>query len=205
MHSCTPGKDTILAEEFQKHLSKNDRKHGVIDQGKDRKKASKRKCIDRQYRLQDNSDVAHKDVKMYCDTNQFPALPFCGSRPKPHGARSLGKNYHIRFDPNIDHGICAILRIPYACVACTSMLGQPWISGVQSTKQARYQPFINCTYWPVLGPYKNRNIIHLTPKSIPSKASDEIHQMVFDGISENMASLVQLCMYDAINYIWIKK
>ena len=66
-------------------------------------------------------------------------------------------------------------------------------------KQARYQPVINCTYWPVLGPYKNWNIINLTQKSIPSEVFDEIHQVVFDGISKNMASLVQSGMYGAIN------
>ena len=114
--------------------------------------------------MQDNDDVAHKYVKMYCDTNKFTALLLCGSHPKPHGARGLGKNYHISFDPNLGHGIRAIFRITCACVSCTSMLDQPWISGVQSTKQARYQHDINCNYWPVLGQYSNCNIIHLTPK-----------------------------------------
>ena len=79
------------------------------------------------------------------------------------------------------------------------MLAQPWISGVNSTKQASYQPVINCTYWPVLVPYNNWNIIHLTPKSIPSETFDEIHQVVLDKISENMVSLVQSGMYGAIN------
>ena len=79
------------------------------------------------------------------------------------------------------------------------MLDQPWISDVHSTKQARYQPVINCTYWPVLSPHNNCNIIHVTPKSIPSEAFDEINQVVIDGISENMASLVQSGMYGALN------
>ena len=78
------------------------------------------------------------------------------------------------------------------------MLDQPWISGLQSTKQARYQPIINFTYQQVLGPYKDWNIIHVTPKSTTSEAFDEIHQVVLDGISEYMASLVQLVMYGAI-------
>ena len=47
MHSCTPKKDVSLDKQFQKNLSKDDRKHGVIDQGKDRKISSKRKCTDR--------------------------------------------------------------------------------------------------------------------------------------------------------------
>ena len=62
---------------------------------------------------------------MYCDTNQFPALPFFGPHPKPRGARGLSKHYHLRFDQKLGHGICAIRRIPCACVACKSMLGKP--------------------------------------------------------------------------------
>ena len=72
-HSCTQKKDISLAKQFQKHLSNDDRKHGVISQGKDRKRASKRKSTYREYHVQDNADVAHKYVNMYCDTNQFPA------------------------------------------------------------------------------------------------------------------------------------
>ena len=34
MHSWTPKKDASLAKEFQKYMSKDDNKHGVIDQGK---------------------------------------------------------------------------------------------------------------------------------------------------------------------------
>ena len=32
MHSCTPKNDVSLVKEIQKHLYKDDRKHGVIDQ-----------------------------------------------------------------------------------------------------------------------------------------------------------------------------
>ena len=56
-----------MSKQFQKCLSKEHRKHGVIDQVKHSKIASKRKCVDREYHVQDNSDVAHKEVKMYCD------------------------------------------------------------------------------------------------------------------------------------------
>ena len=75
-----------------------------------------------------------KDVKIYCNTNQFPALTFCGPHSKPHGARGLSKNYHLRFDPKLAMGVCAICRIPCAFVACTSMLEKPWISGIPSDK-----------------------------------------------------------------------
>ena len=67
-----------------------------------------RKWTKRKYHVQDNVDVELKDVKMYCNTNQFPTLPFCGPHSKPHGARGLGKQYHLRFDPKLGIGKCAI-------------------------------------------------------------------------------------------------
>ena len=69
MNYCTQKNDVSLAKKFQKHLSKEHRKNGFIDQGKCRKRASKMKWTDRQYHVQDNSDIAHKDLKMYFDTN----------------------------------------------------------------------------------------------------------------------------------------
>ena len=111
----------------------------------------------------------------------------------------LSEHYHFRFDPKLGHGICVICRIPCAWVACTSMHEKPHISDSSSKKQARYQPVINCTYWPVLGPYNNCNIIHLSPKSTPFETFEEIHQVVLDKICDNMASLVQSGKYGAIN------
>ena len=77
-------------------MSKENHKHGVIDQVKQRKRPSKRKWIDGEYHVHDNADVSHKYTKMYCDTNQFPELTFCGPHPKPHGARGLSEHYHLR-------------------------------------------------------------------------------------------------------------
>ena len=61
--------------------------------------------------------------------------------------------------------------------------------------------FLCCMHinWPVMVPYNNCNIINLTPKSTPFKAFDEIHKVVLDVISENMASLFHSVMYSAIN------
>ena len=134
MHSCTPKNDVGLAKEPQKHLSKENSKHGIIDKGNYRKISSKRKWTDREYHVQDNADVAHKYLKMYCDTNQFLTLPFCGSHKNHHGAKGLSKHYHLRFDPKLGHGIFEIDHILCAYIACTSMLEKPWISGIQSKK-----------------------------------------------------------------------
>ena len=84
-----------------------------------KKRIMKIKWTDREYHVQDNADVEQKDVKMYCNTNQFPDLSFCGPNSKTHGSRGLSKHYHLCFDPKLGMGICAILRIPCSCVACT--------------------------------------------------------------------------------------
>ena len=100
-------------------MSKDNRKHGPIDQRKYRKIACKIKWIDREYHVQDKDDVTDKEVKIYCDTNQSPELTFCGPHPRPHGKRGLSKHYHLLFEPKIDNGVCAIHRIPWDCVVCT--------------------------------------------------------------------------------------
>ena len=136
---------------------------------------------------------------MYCNTSQFPELSFSGPHSKPHGKIGLSKHYHLCFDTKLGMGVCAILRIPCSCVACTSMLDKPWISGISSDKQDRYKTVTKCTYWSVLGSFNNSNIIQLSPKSTSSDAFDEIHKVVIDRISDNMASLVESGKYGAIN------
>ena len=86
------------------------------------------KWTDRHYRVQDISDVELKDVKIYCNTNQFAEISFSGPHSKSHDARGLSKHYHFLFDQKLRNGVCAICRIPCACVACTSILDKPWIS-----------------------------------------------------------------------------
>ena len=114
-----------------------------------------RKWIDRQYHVQDNADASHQDLRMYCNTNQFLELPFCGLHSKPHGARGLSKHYHLRFDPKIGNVVCEIRRIPCYCVTCKSMIDKPGISGIPSYEKERYKPVTKCTNWPVLGSFNN--------------------------------------------------
>ena len=110
----------------------------------------------------------------------------------------LINHYHMRFDPKLGHGICAICRIPCACVVFTPMRDKPWIS-VIPLKKSHYQPVTNFTYWPVLGSYNNWNIIELSPKLTTFKDFDEIHQVVLDRISDNMDLLSQSGIYGTIN------
>ena len=98
-------------------------------------------------------------MKIYCNTNQFPSLSFCGPHFKPHGTRGFGKHFHFNFNPKLGMGISAIRHILCTFVACTAMLDKPSISGIPSDKQERYKPVTKCTYWPVLGSFNNWNII----------------------------------------------
>ena len=157
------------------------------------------KWTERQYHVQDIADFSHQYVRIYRNTNQLPVLPFYGKHSKSHCARGLSKYYNFCFDTKLGNGVCVTCRIPCACVACTSMLDKPCKSGIPPDEQERYKPVTKCTYWPVLGPFNNSNKIQLSQKSTPYDAFDEIHQVVIDGISDNMASLVASGNYGAIN------
>ena len=67
---------------------------------------------------------------MYCNNNQLPELPFCGTHYKPHGARGLCKHYNFSFDTKLGNGAYAIFRIPCSYVTHTLMLDTPWIYGI---------------------------------------------------------------------------
>ena len=104
IHTGTENKDLSLAREFKDRLEGEHRKNGAIDQGKSRKRFMEIKWTEGKYHVQDNASVELKDVKMYCNTNKFPSLPFCGPHSKPHGSRGLSNHYHLRFDPKLDMG-----------------------------------------------------------------------------------------------------
>ena len=89
-----------------------------------------RNWTDREYHVEDNSDVAHLDVKMYCKINQFPSLPFFGPHFKPHGPRVFFKHYYFIFDTKLGNSVCEIFCIACACVACTTKLDKTWLSGI---------------------------------------------------------------------------
>ena len=78
MHAGTENKHVSLAKESKDHLEGEHRQNGVIDQVKSRTRFMKRKWTERKYHVQDNASVELKDVNIYCNTNNFPALPFCG-------------------------------------------------------------------------------------------------------------------------------
>ena len=53
----------------------------------------------------------------------------------------MSKHYHLRFDTKLVNDVCAISRIPCACVVCTTVLGKPWIYGIPLKKTRTLSPF----------------------------------------------------------------
>ena len=103
------------------------------------------------YHVQKDADVTHKDVNIFCNTNQFPSFPFCCPHTKPHGVIGFSKHYNIQFDPKQGHGICEILQITCSCVEFKSMSYTPWNPSFTPQQQRHYQPVIYLAYWQVVG------------------------------------------------------
>ena len=89
--------------------------------------------------MQGDSDIPHKYLNMFCDTNQFPSLQLFVPHTKPNGIRGLIKNYLFWFNTRLGYGICEIGQITCICVECMSMLDKPWVTFLAPNKQSCYQ------------------------------------------------------------------
>ena len=118
-------------------------------------KSPQKNCRYREYHVQETEDVEHQYVQMYCTTNHFPPLSFCGQHKKTHGVSGLGKYYNMSFDTKLGYGTCAIRCIPCACTQCTPMLDKTWSTGGSSYQQPQYQLVKYFTDWPLLGYFNN--------------------------------------------------
>ena len=67
--------------------------------------------------------------------------------------------YHIRYDPDLDEGFCAMRRIPCACTGCVEQLSKPWLPNLEKTQQPRYviEPE-TCKYSSILHGYNKWDI-----------------------------------------------
>ena len=97
------------------------------------------------------------------------------------------------------HGKFAIQIISCVCISYTNILDKTWAYGIDPTKQPHYQPVVECIYWPVLDSFNNWNIIQFTNKTTSSEEFYAVHKVFLDGISDNIAYLVQIGKYGVIN------
>ena len=73
--------------------------------------------------------------------------------------------YHIRCDPELGKGFCAMRRIPCACSRRVEQLSKPWLSNLGKTQQPRYviEPE-TCMYFSILRGYNKWYISKLNLK-----------------------------------------
>ena len=135
----------------------------------------------------------------FYNTNKFSALPFYCTHLKPPGVNGLSKNYHMRLDTKIGCSTCEICCIPCDCMKCASTLDKLWKSGMTPHQQPHYKPVKDFTYWTVLGYFNKWNLIQFSNKATTRDGVANINQIVLDGISINLAELVQTCQYRAMN------
>ena len=84
MYLCLKDPDSVSPAKLYSDLSRQIKRRAI-----------KQKCKEKEYNVQEDDDVAHKYVKMFCNANQFPSLPFFGPHIKPNGVRGLSKHYHM--------------------------------------------------------------------------------------------------------------
>ena len=51
---------------------------------------------------------------------------------------SIKHFYHIRCDPELGKGLCAMWRITCACTGCVEKLSKPWLHNLGKNQQPRY-------------------------------------------------------------------
>ena len=71
--------------------------------------------------------------------------------------------YHIRCNPELGEGFCAMWRMHCACSGCVEHLSKPWLPTLEKTQQPRY--FIKpetCKYSSILHGYNKWYIDKLT-------------------------------------------
>ena len=79
------------------------------------------------------------------------------------------------------------------------MLDKPGIRGFPPQQQPWLQPVICIDYWLMTGSFQNWNFIAFLHKAKKVEDFKDIYNVAFDGISDNMSSLVQYGKYGAIN------
>ena len=123
--------------------------------------------------------------------NTVPSIVILWSTWKPHGVRGLSKHHHLRLDPKLGYGKCAIRRISCVWIYCINMLDKPWFIDSEPTRKTHHQPVEYCTYWPVLGSFNNWKMIQFTNKTTTNEDFDVVHKVVLYGINENMSAFIQ--------------
>ena len=78
--------------------------------------------------------------------------------------------YHIRCDPDLDKGFCAMRRIPCACTGCVEQISKLWLTNLDKSHQPNYviEPE-TCEYSSILGGYNKWYICQIDLKKTQTR------------------------------------
>eukprot|EP00978_Attheya_sp_CCMP212_P017893 scaffold48234_cov60-Attheya_sp.AAC.7 len=102
--------------------------------------------------------------------------------------------YHIRCDPELGQGFCAMRRIPCACNACIEQLSYKWLPNTDKLLQPHYaiEPSL-CKYSSILSGYNKWYITELKidKDSTTKEEIQEMHETVLMGMTQVSSGEIQ--------------
>jgi hypothetical protein len=177
------GAEKCLSAEAVRLLQNPDRKDGVTDAGKHKKRFENRAVTERHYHVLKGSDVKFDNLKM--ETIKFKSV-----RKGKHNG--LGSQYNMRTDPDLGVGFAAIRRIPCACDVCYNQLNEPWIPTKTPKEQPRYKQNKDCEMWDVFEGHNDWEIVEIRPgENTPNEDMEEVYATVLESIADVMASEIE--------------
>ena len=102
--------------------------------------------------------------------------------------------YHIRSDPDLGEGFCAMRRIPCACSRCVKQLSKPWLPNLEKNQQPGYviEPE-TCKYSSIVRGYNKWYIFKLNLKK-ETISPDEMKikdELVLQGMTQAAADKIE--------------
>ena len=107
---------------------------------------------------------------------------------------SMKHFYHIRCDPELGEGFCAMLRIPCACSGCVVKLSKPWLPNLEGKTKPRYviKPE-TCKYSSILREYNKWYIAKLNLKKETTNPNEMKikYELVLQGMTQAAADDIE--------------
>jgi hypothetical protein len=174
------GTEKCLSAEAVRLLENPDRKDGVTDAGKNKKRYDNRAVTERHYHVLKGSDVRFDNLKMQ-------TIKFNNVRKGKHNG--LGSQYNIRTDPDLGVGFAAIRRIACACDVCVNQLSEPWTPTKAPKEQPRYKQNKECEMWSVFEGHNDWEIVEIRPgENTAEEEMEEVYATVLESIADVIAS-----------------
>ena len=119
----------------------------------------------------------------------------------PHmQARKILRYYNYLSDPKLGMGIVAIIKTPFCCHACKTVLSPYWDSKIkEAVNQPRYGRVYNCKYSQILGCHNNCILMNCLDDGTDEYYYKNINRTILDGNVMKMSLIFMELNYDEID------